>query len=69
MFDDMVWYLSRDEPKGMDHDDMEQEHLYEASSTPVFEGCTFSILHASLEKLNLQTVYGWSNASLDALLK
>ena len=69
VFDDMVRNLFRDDPKGMDDNDMEQEHLYNASSTPVFEGCTFSILRASLELLNIQTVYGWSNASLDALLK
>ena len=69
MFDDMVWNLFRDDHKGMDDNDMEQEHLYNASSTPVFEGYTFSILRASLELLNIQIVYGWSNASLDALLK
>ena len=69
VFDDMVRNLFSDDHKGMDDTDMEQEHLYNASSTPVFEGCTFSILRASLELLNIQTVYGWSNASLDALLK
>ena len=69
MFDDMVRNLFRNDRKGMDDNDMEQEHLYNTSSTPVFEGCTFSILRASLELLNIQTVYGWSNASLDALLK
>ena len=53
MFDDMVRHLFRDDPKGMDDDDMEQEHLCKASSTLIFEGCTFSILHASLELLNL----------------
>ena len=69
VFDDMVRNLFRDDHKGMDDNDMEQEHLYNASSTPVFDGWTFSILRASLELLNIQTVYGWSNASLDALLK
>ena len=64
VFDDMVRNLFRDDHKGMDANDMEQEHLYNASSTPVFDGCTFSILRASLELLNIQTVYGWSNPSL-----
>ena len=53
VFDDMARNLFRDDPKGMDDDDMDQEHLYKASSTLVFEGCTFSILCASLELLNL----------------
>ena len=53
VFDDMVWHLFRDDPKGMDDDDMDQKHLYKASSTPVFEGCTSSILRASLELRNL----------------
>ena len=52
MFDDMVRNLFRDDHKGMDDNDMDQE-LYNASSTPVFEGCTFSILRASLELLNI----------------
>ena len=69
VFDYMVRNLFRDDHKGMDDNDMEQEHLYNTSSTPVFDGCTFSILCASLKLLNIQTVYGWSNASLDALLK
>ena len=69
VFDDIMWHLFRDDPKTMNDDDMKQEHLYKASLTLVFEGCTFSILHASLKLLNLQIVYGWSNASLDALLK
>ena len=69
VFDDMVWHHLKDDPKKMDDDVIEQEHLYKASLIPVFEGCTFSILHASLELLNLQTAYGWSNASLNTLLK
>ena len=69
VFDDMVWHHLKDDPKKMDDDVIEQEHLYKASLIPVFEGCTFSILHASLELLNLQIVYGWSNASLNASLK
>ena len=69
VFDDMVRNLFRDDHKGVDDNDMEQEYLHNASSTPVFEGCTFSILRASLKLLNIQTVYGWSNASLDELLK
>ena len=34
VFDDMVQNLFRDDRKGMDDNDMEQEHLYNASSTP-----------------------------------
>ena len=44
--------LFRDDPKKIDDNDMEQQLLYMASSTLVFEGCTFFILHASLELLN-----------------
>ena len=44
VFDDIVQNLFRDDHKGMDDNDMEQVHLYNASSTSVFEGCTFSIL-------------------------
>ena len=69
VFDDMVQHLFRNDPKKLNDDDMEQEHLYTASSTPVFEGCKFSILCASLELINLQTIYGWSNASLNVLFK
>ena len=47
----------------------ENDELFSAASTPLFEGCTFSVLRASLELLNLQTMYGWSNASLNALLR
>ena len=65
VFDDMVRHLFRDDPKKIDDDDIEQEHLYKASLTPVSKGCTFSILHASLKLLNLQIVYGWSNTSLN----
>ena len=36
VFDDMVQNLFRDDHKGMDDNDMEQEHLYNASSTPFF---------------------------------
>ena len=64
-----TWAYFKDDPKKMDDDDMEQEHLYTASSKLVFEGCTFSILRASLELLNLQIVYECNNASLNTLLK
>ena len=63
LFDDMVWQLFRDDLKGMDANDMDQECLYKASSISVIEGCTFSILCASFELLNLHRVYGWSNNS------
>ena len=43
VFDDMVRNIFRDDHKGMDYNDMEQEHLYKASLTLVFEGCKFSI--------------------------
>lgn len=66
VFDDMVRDLYVHQ--GRDNS-MEQDDLFTAASTPLFEGCTFSVLRASLELLNLQTIYGWSNASLNALLK
>ena len=34
---DMVRHIFRDDSKGMDDDDMKQEHLYKASLMPVFE--------------------------------
>ena len=47
----------------------EEDFLRENATTPLYEGCEYSILRASLELLNLQTIYGWSNASVDGLLR
>ncbi|MCO5561786.1 hypothetical protein L7F22_015410 [Adiantum nelumboides] len=43
--------------------------LYDAAKVPLYEGSQYSILRACLEILNLQTIYGWSNASVTSLLK
>jgi hypothetical protein len=42
--------------------------LLDEAKTPLYVGATFSVLRASMEIMNLQTSYGWSNASVDALL-
>jgi hypothetical protein len=42
--------------------------LLDASRTPLYDGASFSILRASMETMNLQTSYGWSNTSVDVLL-
>lgn len=42
--------------------------LQDAAKTPLYEGSQYSILRACLELLNLQTMYGWSNASVTSLL-
>ena len=68
VFDDMVCDLFPCGPRGSD-DTLEKDHLFSNAETLVLEGCASSILHASLELLNSQTIYGWSNASLNALLK
>ena len=47
----------------------EEDHLLQAASTPLYEGCNYSILRASLEILNLQAMFGWSSTSVDALLR
>lgn len=47
----------------------EEDFLKENAASPLYEGCGYSILRASLEVLNLQTIYGWSNASVDGLLR
>ena len=43
--------------------------LPEKVNTPLYEGCTYSTLGASLKILNLQSMFGWSSASVDALLR
>lgn len=43
--------------------------LKDAAKTPLYEGSPYSILRTCLELLNLQTMYGWSNASVTSLLK
>ena len=47
----------------------EEDHLLQAAKSPLYEGCKYSILRASLEILNLQAMFGWSSASVDALLR
>ena len=46
-----------------------KDSLLEASHTALYEGCSYSILQASLEILNIQATFGWSNAGVDALLR
>jgi len=53
------------EEKMEDTEDM----LLKASRTPLYAGADYSILRASLELLNLQVKFGWSNTSVDELLK
>ena len=43
--------------------------LLDAAKVPLYEGSQYSILRATLEILNLQTIYGWSSASVTSLLK
>jgi hypothetical protein len=42
--------------------------LLQANRTPIYDKATFSALRAATAIMNLQTSYGWSNASVDALL-
>jgi hypothetical protein len=46
-----------------------EDMLLLGARTPLFEGAEYSKLRASLEILNLQAMFGWSNSSVDALLK
>ena len=46
-----------------------KDSLLEAAHTALYEGCSYSILRASLEILNIQATFGWSNAGVDALLR
>ena len=46
-----------------------EDGLLDAACKPLYAGSTYSILRASLELLNLQAMFGWSSASVDALLR
>ena len=57
-------------------DDNEEERndptisrLWEPASTPLCDGSRASILRTCLEILNLQSIYGWSDASITSLFK
>ena len=43
--------------------------LLEKANTPLYKGCTYSTLQASLKILNLQAMFGWSSTIVDALLR
>ena len=43
--------------------------LQKATKTPLYDGSQYSVLRICLDLLNLQRVYGWSNASVTSLLK
>ena len=45
------------------------QKLMEDASKPVYDTCKFSHLTTILVLLNLQTVHGWTNESVDELLK
>ena len=47
----------------------EEDVLLQHARTPLYKGCTYSTLRALLKILNLQAMLGWSNASVDALIK
>ena len=44
------------------------QKLMEDASKPVYDTCKFSHLTTILVLLNLQTVHGWTNESVDELL-
>ena len=46
-----------------------EDGLLDAARKPLYAGSTYSILRASWELLNLQAMFGWSSASVDALLR
>ena len=52
-----------------ENNERDETPLQDAAKTPLYEGSQYSILRACLELLNLQTMYGWSNASVTSLLK
>ena len=45
------------------------DELDVAARESLYSGASFSVLRASLEILNLQTAYGWSNTSVDSLYR
>lgn len=55
--------------RGEDNNEGNESTLQDAAKTPLYEGSQYSILRACLEILNLQTMYGWSNASVTSLLQ
>jgi hypothetical protein len=42
--------------------------LLQTARTPIYDGASFLVFRVAMEIMNLQTSYGWSNASVDALL-
>ena len=49
--------------------DTEEERMRTLARLPLFNSAKISVLRASLALLNLQSLFGWSDNSVDALLK
>ena len=52
----------------IDAEDKTLQKLCKQALTPLFTGLKTSVLRACLPILNLQSIYGWSDASVNALL-
>jgi hypothetical protein len=59
---------SRSHRPGITESTDDLQALLDEAKTPLYDGATFSVLRASMEIMNLQTSYGWSNVNVDALL-
>lgn len=70
--EDMIgdFYEDRESPMrtGANNED-EETILDDTAKMALYEGCQYSLLCTCLELLNLQTIYGWSNASVTSLFK
>ena len=66
--DDVNEDISEESNADIQRDDQTADALQKLAHNPLFESSRSSILHVCLSILNLQSIYGWSDASVNALL-
>ena len=49
--------------------DKEEQMMQKLARLPLYNGAKISVLRASLAMLNLQSIYGWSDASVSELFR
>jgi len=53
----------------VNHDEFENDSMYEAANTPLYNGAFISKLEALLLIMNIKSKNGWINTSVDDILK
>ena len=66
--DDINEDISEESNADIQRDDQTADALQKLARSPLFESSRSSIMRACLSILNLQSIYGWSDASVNALL-